>query len=52
MKKDPQEVMIDALGELLQKASKAQERAARTKLVMWAILLVAAVILFLIKEAA
>ena len=48
MKKDPQEIIIDALGELLQTASKAQERAARIKLVLWTILLVSAALFFLI----
>ena len=47
MKKDPQEIMIDALGELLQTASKAQERAARVKFVLWTILLVSVVLFFL-----
>lgn len=48
MKKDPQEIMIDSLGELLQTASKAQERAARIKFVLWTILLVSVALLFLI----
>lgn len=45
MKKDPQEIMIDALGELLQKASESQERAEARKALLVAVFAVILVIL-------